>query len=193
MKTLLISFILFSLFATIQDKPESKDISKISNDFHVVQNVDKIKDIQANTHSKKTIDISKDSALDVVLKDANLSKNDISNLKIELDDYSYDIEFNTDQNRYDYEVSISSSKITKKEIDKIVKKQSYQQSSDIISKELALSIALDYLQLSKNQIRDLEIELDKNIYEIDFDANGYEYSFDIHSKNKNIIEFEKDK
>ena len=193
MKTLLISFILFSLFATIQDKPESKDISKISNDFHVVQNVDKIKDIQANTHSKKTIDISKDSALDVVLKDANLSKNDISNLKIELDDYSYDIEFNTDQNRYDYEVSISSSKITKKEIDKIVKKQSYQQSSDIISKELALSIALDYLQLSKNQIRDLEIELDKNIYEIDFDANGYEYSFDIHSKSEKIIEFEKDK
>ena len=193
MKTLLISFILFSLFATIQDKPESKDTSKISNDFHVIQSVDKIKDIHTNTHSKKTIDISKDSALEVVLKDANLSKNDISNLKIELDDHAYDIEFNTDQNRYDYEVSISSSKITKKEINKIVKKQSYQQSSDIIPKELALSIALDYLQLSKNQIRDLEIELDKNIYEIDFDANGYEYSFDIHSKSEKIIEFEKDK
>lgn len=196
MKTLLINLFLLSLIVSgvkNSNYTSNKPIEEISNDFHSIQNADVSKDKPTNTDSKKKISLSKDSALDIVLKDAGVSKNDISNLKIEPDYNAFDIEFNTNQNKYDYEVSVSNSKIINKEVDKIVIKQDAQQSSDIISKDKALLIALQHVNLDKNVIKNLEVELDKDKYEIEFNYDHLEYSFEINAINGEIIEFEKDK
>ncbi len=131
--------------------------------------------------------ISKDKALSIALKDAKLTKDKIKNLKVELDDSKYDIEFNSNKAEFDYEIHAFDSHIIKKE------KEDFKVTPSIISKDKALSIALKHVGLSKDKIRDLEIELDKNIYEIDFDDKQIEYSFDINAANGKIIEFEKDR
>lgn len=66
-----------------------------------------------------------------------------------------------------------------------VSKQQY------ITKDEALTIALNNAKLSKNDIRELDIEFDYDrnrlTYEIDFEANGFEYEYEIDAENKTIL------
>ena len=70
-------------------------------------------DISSNTNSMKDNNVSEvklteDEALKIALDKANVSREDISNLKIELDRdngvYHYDIDFYVGQTEYDYDI-----------------------------------------------------------------------------------------
>lgn len=65
-----------------------------------------------------------------------------------------------------------------------------------ISRDQALSIAMNHIGVSRNQLSDLEIELDSDdgvkYYEIEFEVNDIEYEFDISFSNGSIIDFEVD-
>ena len=222
MKILLINLFLLSLItAGFYNSKDStyKGIEEVSNDFHSIQEGTSKKNSstkEINETSKQVLEVeiketsgkeskqdtkkqssntnkkqnlSKEEALKIVLADAGILQNDIANLKIEYDDYIYDIEFITDNYKYDYEVY--NSKIISKEKDKIVETVA-KQNTDIISKDTAINIALNHVNLDTNMISNLEIELDKNKYEIEFDYNYFEYSFEINASNGEILEFEKD-
>ena len=65
-----------------------------------------------------------------------------------------------------------------------------------ITKEEALDAALTHAKLHKNDVSDIEIEIDKEynrvIYEIQFDTGFKEYEYDIDATTKEIIFYEYD-
>ncbi len=66
-----------------------------------------------------------------------------------------------------------------------------------ITADEAVSIALKDANLTKDQIRDLDVELDQDTgslhYDVDFDANGYDYSYEIHAESGKILRSEKER
>ena len=60
-----------------------------------------------------------------------------------------------------------------------------------ITKENALKIALDDEQISRNDIYDIEVELDykynQTVYEVTFNYQKYEYEYYINAENGNIL------
>lgn len=68
---------------------------------------------------------------------------------------------------------------------------SENQSSSYIGKDKALSIVLNHANVSKNNIFDLDIELERKygsvVYEIDFKYNKYEYEYYVDATSGKII------
>lgn len=66
-----------------------------------------------------------------------------------------------------------------------------QTDTTYISKEKALSIALESAKLSQNDIYDISVEFDykygKTVYEIDFDYQRYEYEYYIDAASGEIL------
>ena len=66
-----------------------------------------------------------------------------------------------------------------------------------ITREAALDIALTAAGLNKENIRELEIELDTEngitVWEIDFESGNMDYSYDINAETGKIVKSEKDK
>ncbi len=69
-------------------------------------------------------------------------------------------------------------------------------SDNLITKQKAKEIALSHAGVKDADIRDYEIELDKEInkitYEISFHAGNFEYEYEINAKNGNITKSEKE-
>lgn len=67
---------------------------------------------------------------------------------------------------------------------------------DPITKEGAEQIALDYLELAKDQVKRLhtEYEIDDGIgqYDVQFISDDWEYEFEIHAETGKILSFDKD-
>ena len=167
-----------------------------------------------NQSDKKTEDIhikgevntsqylTKDEALTIALKDANLTKDQIKELEIDYDSeqgiFSYEIEFESQNKEYEYDINAKTGQLTK-QIEKDDDKQTVnknnntntQQSSTNYTKQQALSLALKDAKLNQKQIKNLKIETDqddgKTIYEIDFNYQNKEYSYDV-SATKGIID-----
>lgn len=63
--------------------------------------------------------------------------------------------------------------------------------SNYISIERALEIALENVGAAKQNIRDIDVELDykfgQNVYEVTFDYNGYEYEYYLNPISGGII------
>ncbi len=63
-----------------------------------------------------------------------------------------------------------------------------------ISKDEALDIALKYFSLKKENVRDIEVELDKErkgtVWEVDFKSGNKEYSVDVNSNTGAVIKAE---
>ena len=87
------------------------------------------------------------------------------------------------EDRYEYLQSNSNNSLEEDNLDK-----------KIITKEDALNIVLEDLKISKNDIRDLDIELEykikyeKTIYEISFDYNYFEYEYYLEPSNGKILD-----
>ncbi len=66
--------------------------------------------------------------------------------------------------------------------------------NDIISRDKALDIVLKDLKITKNDLRDLDIELEykvrynKTVYEISFDYNYLEYEYYLEPSNGKILD-----
>ena len=65
-----------------------------------------------------------------------------------------------------------------------------------ITPEQAQQIALEYVQLTAEQVTDMRVRYDVDDavpeYDVEFYYNGWEYEFEIHAQNGNILSFEKD-
>lgn len=147
--------------------------------------------------------IGNESALDIVLKYVNLSKDKIRDLDIELDYENnvmvYEVEFEYNNQEYDYDVhaidgSILHSKQNETRIDN--SNTDNNQSTKYLSKEKVKQIAFNHIHLKENQVNNLWIELDSDegivIYEIDFTVDHITYEFEIDAITGKIIDYEKE-
>lgn len=134
--------------------------------------------------------ISKDIATNIALDYANVNKKDTSNIKVEIDNYIYEIEFNDKNYKYEIEVDSKTGNVIKYEKD-IISKSPISNNNTAISEEEAKKIATDYLNINVEDVSFTKNKLDYDdgnlIYELEFYYNGNEYEFDIDAYNKEII------
>ena len=143
---------------------------------------------QSSSQQSSSQTISKEQAKSIAMKDAQATS--ITNYKIEKDNddgvLEYEIEFVNQNTKHEYTIRASDGKILnhEKEIMKSVKLTTTQ----------ARDKALQHAQLSMNQVRQLEVDLDKKgYYEVSFEANGYEYDYEIDGNTGKVIHHEKEK
>lgn len=134
--------------------------------------------------------ISKDIATNIALDYANVNKKDTSNIKVEIDNYIYEIEFSDKNYKYEIEVDSKTGNVIKYEKD-IISKSPISNNNTAISEEEAKKIATDYLNINVEDVSFTKNKLDYDdgnlIYELEFYYNGNEYEFDIDAYNKEII------
>lgn len=134
--------------------------------------------------------ISKDIATNIALDYANVNKKDTSNIKVEIDNSIYEIEFSDKNYKYEIEVDSKTGNVIKYEKD-IISKSPISNNNTAISEEEAKKIATDYLNINVEDVSFTKNKLDYDdgnlIYELEFYYNGNEYEFDIDAYNKEII------
>ena len=145
--------------------------------------------------------LTREEALEIALKDAGLTKDQIRDLDIELDRdggaLHYDVDFEKDDKDYDYEIDAETGKILRKEVPKIPSTSSSSSSSKQLSRTEARDIALKHAGLTVSQVRDLEVELDRDgeklHYDVDFEADGYDYDYEIDAQSGKILKSRKER
>lgn len=154
-----------------------------------------------------------DEAIDIALKDAGLTRKEIQDLDIELDwnagTLHYDVDFEINDRDYDYEIDANTGNILKKEIpqepenkpvastDATRPKSDSNSTQKQLTREKARDIALNHAGLTASQVRDLDVELDRDDgilhYDVDFEAGGYEYEYEIHAASGKILHAQKER
>lgn len=154
--------------------------------------------------------VGEERALAAALTHAQLSRDDISRLEIELDyehgSMVYDIEFICDGYEYDYDINAATGELLKyeKELDDSYtppQKPAGNSSADpsslsYIGEAKAKAAALTHGGISEESIQSYKCKLDMDdgivYYEIDFDANGYEYDYDIDALTGAVLKYERE-
>lgn len=147
--------------------------------------------------------ITAQDAIAIALQDAGLKKEDVRDLDAELDhdngDVHYDVDFEKDNKDYDYEIHAETGKILKKEVPAKATPASTTttEKPKQITRDEAKNIALKHAGLTAAQVRDLEVELDRDDgtkhYDVSFDADGYDYDYEIHAETGKILKSEKER
>lgn len=149
----------------------------------------------------KSAFISKEQVKQIVIKDTQLSEDDISFKEIDLDldeeTKKYDVEFYYNRIEYNYEIEAKTGKIIYSNNNNNNNNPNTDNNSssivteNYISAEEAKSIALANAGLNNNEVTFVDIDLDlrnnQAIYEIDFETNTLEYDYKIDGFSKNII------
>ena len=139
--------------------------------------------------------ITKDQAVSKALKDAGLSKNQVTMLKAETEKKKYEVEFIKEKNKaeYDYSISKKSGRILEKSIDYIYKHNS---SKKKIGKKAAMKKVAKYtktkLKIVKKGICTYEYEDNEGTYTVKFKKGNYFYYCELLAPTGKIIEFEKE-
>lgn len=130
-----------------------------------------------------------EEALDIALQDAQLNKEEVHDLEIEREKGHIEVEFEKDGKEYDYKIDA--------ETGEILNEKPVQTPAQRLTREEAIAIALAHAGLTKEQVRDLDAELDKERgvlhYEVDFEAGGFEYEYEIHTETGKILKSEKER
>lgn len=154
--------------------------------------------------------LTRDEAIDIALKDAGLTREQVQDLDAELDrDYGtvhYDVDFEVKDQDYDYEIDADTGNILKKEVPKepeskpaSTNETSSKETSTAkqLTREQARDIALKHAGLTASQVRDLDVELDRDDgtlhYDVDFEADGYDYEYEIHATSGKILRSQKER
>ena len=160
------------------------------------------------TPAQAATKLTADQALEIALKDAALTKEQIHDLDVELDNdggaVHYDVDFEVNDKDYDYEIDAESGNILKKDVPKAPaaapassSSSSSSSSSKNIGRTKARDIALKHAGLSASQVRDLEVELDKeggkSHYDVDFEKGGYDYDYEIDAESGKILKSRKER
>ena len=150
--------------------------------------------------------ITPDEAKTIALKDAGLKETDVRDLEVELDrdgaKVHYDVDFDKGSDDYDYEIDAVTGDILR--VEKPVKQaassstnSSSSSSSKQLSKAEAKAIALKHAGVKESEVRDLEVELDKDDgtvhYDVDFEKDGYDYEYEIDATSGKILKSQKER
>lgn len=153
--------------------------------------------------------IGNDAALSAALTHAGLSSNDVRGIEVELDyEYGrmvYEVEFDSGNTEYEYDVDAVSGEIIWYEIDNNGKIQQGGSAvsggtgaggADVVGVEKAKSIALSHAGFTSAQVTELKAELDRErgryVYEVEFKSGGYEFDYELDAASGAIITFDKE-
>ncbi len=155
------------------------------------------------TPSSQTGDITQDQALEIAKKDAGVTDSKIFNLEVKLDYDNgikvYEIEFDTAEMEYEYDIAVSDGRIVDKKsemqdnVNTTAKptKTPSSQTGDI-TQDQALEIAKKDAGVTNSKIFNLEVKLDYDngikVYEIEFDTAEMEYEYDIAVSDGRIVD-----
>ena len=153
-----------------------------------------------------TGDITQDQALEIAKKDAGVTDSKIFNLAVKLDYDNgikvYEIEFDTAEMEYEYDIAVSDGRIVDKKSEmqdnvntaKPTKTPSSQTGD--ITQDQALEIAKKDAGVTDSKIFNLEVKLDYDngirVYEIEFDTAEMEYEYEISTSDGSILKKEYD-
>lgn len=146
--------------------------------------------------------ISEEEARSIALKDAGVSEQDISGIRIKLekDDgiQQYEVDFYAGDREYDYDIDASTGKILSKdmEIDDDFRRSDASQPADLaLSEEDAIKMALEKVpQAAKENVRiHLDYDDGKAIYEGSIIYDGVEYDFEIDASTGVLLEWEQER
>lgn len=166
-------------------------------------------------------DIGRDAALEAAFNDAGVSESDTTRLKVSEDRDDgrkvYEIQFDVDNTKYDYEIQASDGSILSSETENRVQVQSNSQNGSddavgqngqnaqnnqgqtntqtAVTREQAIETALSRVSGATEQ--DIRIELDRDDgvykYEGDIIYNGMEYEFEIDANSGTILEWSEER
>lgn len=152
--------------------------------------------------------ITADESIAIALKDAGLTKDQIGDLDVELDrddgTFHYDVDFEKDGKDYDYKIDAVNGDILRKQVPKdsasatpSSSSSSTSSSKKQLTKTEARDIALKHAGLSVSQVRDLDVELDRDDgtlhYDVDFESDGYDYDYEIDATSGKILKSQKER
>lgn len=165
-------------------------------------------DDSVSTDSKVPPDgkIGEENAVETALNHAGFSMEQITGLEVEFDGDEtphYDVSFHAQGYEYDYEIGAYDSSVLKSEKEPDDdRKESVDApvnggETDQIGEQEALSAALKHAGLTKEQVKELEVEKDvengKPVFEISFKSGGYEYDYEIDGMTGGILKSEKER
>ena len=189
-------------------KIRGKDVESIRNNTNNNQN--QTNNDKNNNNSSKYIGI--DQAKSIAVKDAGRTLSNVSFTKAELDTEDgialYEIEFNTDNTEYEYEINATTGEIHEKFVEPIKNNSNNNQngadddknnnnSSKYIGIDKAKNIATKHAGLSISDVTFTKAKLDtedgKTIYDIEFYKDGTEYDYEIDASSGKILDHDTDK
>ena len=181
------------------------------NELNLIAGGKQLPNISAQGQASEKSYIGNDAALSAALTHADLSRDAVQAIEIELDyEYGrmvYEVEFNSGRAEYEYDIDARSGEVIWFEIDNggniqqggsAVGSGSTQSgsSTDVVGAEKAKSAALGHAGLTAAQVSRLHAELDREggryVYEVEFKYGGYEYSYDIDAANGAVLTFDKE-
>jgi len=149
--------------------------------------------------------ISKDRAIVIALRDAGESKDTVVKMEAELDKERnglyWEVEFETREYEYSYDIQAYDAVIAKKDISPQEQPAATQKPTEpqdqTISKARAIEIALEAAGLEKNAVSELDAELDDEgktpYWEVSFETRKYEYSYEINANDGTVMDSEKER
>lgn len=172
---------------TVQDSDTTVAESVTSNNAESVASTAAETDTESN-------EISEDEAKEIILQDAGLSSSEVTFIKckrhFEDNIVVYDIEFVTDDKKYDYEIQTENGRILESDVDLI--EQVF--GTPTVSIEEAKAAALAYTGVSETNAVFVKIELehDDNDYDIEFYSDSILYECEVDSYSGNVTKMEKE-
>lgn len=149
--------------------------------------------------------IGTEAAKQIALDDANVDENDLIYIHCRLDcddgKMVYDVEFETIEKEYDYEIDAIDGNIIERDVDD---NDDYNGGTPIntpevgeyISEEAAKEIAFNHANVDEADVTNLRVRLEEDdnkvYYEVDFNHAGYEYDYDIDAITGDIIDVDRD-
>ena len=153
--------------------------------------------------------ITPEEAKAIALQDAGLTEDKIYDLDIDLDRdggaVHYDVDFEKDGADYDYDIDAVTGQILRVEKPQAAapasttpsSSSSTSSSSSQLTKNEARDIALKHAGVKASEVRDLEVELDRDDgtlhYDVDFEKDGYEYDYEIDAATGKILKSRKER
>ncbi len=169
----------------------------------IAENIEKDEDDKNDPPPAASIDGSE--ALAIALKDAGLTQASVANIKCELDDSVWNIDFETSDTEYEYKIDPASGKILHKEtepreqrpvitdppstdpVTPPVTDVTTPPQTEKIDRDQALAIALGDAGLTKATVFEIGIELDDGVWSVDFETADTEYDYKIDPADGKIL------
>ena len=179
------------------------------NELNLISENIKLGGIKSEGKASAKSYIGKDAALSAALKAAGLTKDQVKNIEVKLDNDDgvmvYEVEFDRGYDEYDYDINAKTGAVVSYDNEisgKDVKstgssnKNTSAAKENVIGKAAAKNAALKHAGLSESNVTGLKVVLDRedgaSIYEVEFKSAGYEYDYGIDAVKGTILQSDKE-